>query len=161
MSTHSVIYIFVFYFLLNSSGISQSLEDDNIVHLDLRITSDHIELLNTKITEGRLKSLHQIKDFAKNNIYFEILSGKNQELYNSTIPNPLNRYIEYADEDGNLSQTKIVSDTALISIRLPYHREINRIDFYKITGDKLNKEFLNQNLQKIESITIDLKNEDE
>ncbi len=148
-------------FLLTNQGICQSIEHDKIVHLNLMITSDKIELLSTKITSGKLKSIHQENNFRKGNLYFEIFTSDHQEVYNSVVENPLTEYLESADENGNMSTIKVMRDTALILIRSPYHQAINQISFFKIPSNYSRSRVVHKELQKIESIKINLKKEDE
>ncbi|MEJ2658773.1 MAG: hypothetical protein P8012_16555 [Desulfobacterales bacterium] len=161
MRRNIIICILFVCFLLKSNGICQTSADENIVHLNLRITSNKIELLNTKITAGRLKSFHQKNNFSKNNIYFEIFADDGKRIYNSTIPNPFIRYLESADENGNISSVRIILDTAFVSIRIPYHPKINHVDFFKLSGENIENRLSANELQKIDSIVLNIKKEND
>lgn len=152
--------LFICYLYIDI-GICQPVQSDYIIHLDFKFTAGRIELVHTNITPGKLKSFHQQHNFTSDNIYYDILNATNKKIYYGTMSDPLVSYIEYGDENGNLNRTKVVLDSAVVSIRIPYYPEIQRIDFYEITGAPDKNAVSPQNLRKMESFIINLPKEDE
>jgi hypothetical protein len=131
-------------------------ENEGIINLTLKIKSSKIELLNLKVTTGKLKSIHRKINFNHEYIYIKAYLEEGELFYDNTILNPLINFVEYADTNGNFSNVLVEFDSITTLIRIPYHPDLRKIEFFEIfDADHSDSSFV-PNMKKIESIDLDL-----
>jgi hypothetical protein len=122
--------------VVNVGGFDQ----DSIQYLILKVFekngNEHVELVQTMITKGRLKkdidiSLHHIS--SGNPFICSILDNTEKVLNSFEFSNPLVEFVEYIDDNGMLQQKEIISTEKEFLVRIPYRKANTFLKLEKFT----------------------------
>jgi len=103
------------------------------IYIDNKFTNESVELINSIISEGKLKNeVNKKLELRENFILFSFLNAKREVIQLTTIDNPLNKSIEYVNEDKMLQMKKLDLKEAVFSLRMQYSNEISFIRIEKI-----------------------------
>lgn len=103
-----------------------------------------ISLINMIITEGKIKAeVNNSKIDKEGGFSYSLLSIDKQVISQTYIANPLNKTIEYVDNNGHLMKKDIRLDRAEFSLRIPLITDAKYLSF-----EKRNKQLLLINLRK-------------
>ena len=110
---------------------------DEILFLTLQITSEEITLIDSKVSQGKLKTPRT--ETYTNDIYFEVISKSENVLQGGGVDDPRIEIMEYEDPDnpGQLKHIEVVRDTANFVIRIQANQNLNHISFFRY--DELTK----------------------
>ncbi|RIJ46159.1 hypothetical protein D1614_19500 [Maribellus luteus] len=121
-----------------------------MVFLNCSISHDSIgqeykmDLIDKIITEGRVKQTTvNSKTYEQDNFRYCLLNKNYQIISFSYMPNPLDKTIEYVDENGLLGKRSIRLDSTQFSLRIPLATGSEFVSF-----EKDNKQLLLVDLNK-------------
>ncbi len=127
-----------------------SIDSSRLVFLTYSIaktdSSRKAELINKKITEGKLKNRKQnfIESPTVNDLKCSQLDANASELTSVFIKNPLIRIMESLNDSLSFSQQKIEQNRTLLSLRLQLHPKTEFISLSYITDSSNNTIELNK-----------------
>lgn len=129
-----------------ASSISISNDgDDKIIFLNYSIhikKKKKVELTNYIISEGKLKTNSERKiNPKKGDLKCTQLDSESREINHIYIEDPLNKSIEYVDDQGNLNRKQITLEDAIFTIRMQVSRnaKIIFIEEWDDTQSKLKR----------------------
>jgi len=105
------------------------------MYYDQDSDSTIIELINYKLVEGKLKQDNENHTYkGDGGLICSFITLQNELIKQITIENPLQKTVEYSDENGKLMKKKVSLDNAEFSIRISSPEEIRYIKFEKPSG---------------------------
>ena len=99
-------------------------------------------LVSKQVVEGKIKESHTIGQ-GRGDFSYRILNTKRQPISQKYMACPLDKDVEYVDEQGNLQRKYLRLNSAEVFLRLQLTPETHYIAF-----DKLGKQLLLINLRK-------------
>ena len=118
-----------------------------IIFLDMEISRDTltkestVKLLNKMVTDGRMKNLaHPDQQPGPGDLQCSFLSGAEQVLYTTPLPDPLANTLEYAAQTGELHTKTFHLPKATFSLRAPYYPGSTYLRIEQIQPDNQRKE---------------------
>jgi len=112
---------------------------DRIVFLTASLVYDSVSqehrmtLLSQNIVQGRLKSAvargHGRKDGREGELVYQILDQNLDLIDERYLPWPLEKSLEFVDEEGNLMRKQVHLDNSEVFLRLQLTPETRRVDF--------------------------------
>jgi hypothetical protein len=112
--------------LSKTSGRSgQSKSIPRIIFLNYSLAYDSLQqeyilrLLNKIITEGKLKNTIDSKNPVAGDLAYSVLDKDMQILYGNYVASPLERTVEYTDNNGRMGKKDIRLDSTQFSLRIP------------------------------------------
>ena len=105
--------------------------NDRIAFLDIRMVGGEMTLEGIEVVEGRLKIPRRL-NLRKGGLYCEVLDISGNRIFETVVPDPSRRRIEYADKEGRLHAQEVTVEDAFISIRIPYDESAHTIEIYRI-----------------------------
>lgn len=108
-----------------------------------------VNLVNRKITEGRIKNpVLKSRNPAIDDLEYIILDGEAQVLIRNFLQNPLRKDVEYVTPDGDLARQEIKLDSARFTIRLQLDPSARQIVMERYRGpDSKNIHLITTDLQ--------------
>lgn len=136
------IMVFMSYMESNQPDVSDFSNEENsspkIVFLDCSLTFDSVRqeynmsLVSKKIVEGKMKSeTINMEQQDKESFSYRIMNQKSQLISQTDLSWPLDRNIEYVDDQGYLQRKDIHLDSANVFLRFQLMPEMYYLAFYK------------------------------
>ena len=126
-----------------------------IAFVHVRVEKEVLVLEGVKVVEGAMKPPRKL-NLVEGHLYFEVLDVSGKRLFEGTVPDPSNRRLEYADEDGTLHSTTVELESAFFSVRIPFDTAAKNLKFYRIEIPGHGKTKLAKALEAFGSVTIEL-----
>ena len=119
----------VLCFFLSSLALAADTSNDRIVFLTLKFDKSSVQLVDSKIVPGHLKTN---RGPSRGEIQYELL-GDSGLLLQGAITDPLVQRLEYEDPDntGKILSKVIAWPEATITLRVPYSAAIKQLSFYR------------------------------
>ena len=126
-----------------------------IAFVHMRVEKGVLVLEGVKVVEGAMKHPRKL-NLVEGHLYFEVLDVSGKRLFEGTVPDPSNRRLEYADEDGTLHSTTVELESAFLSVRIPFDTAVKTLKFYRIQVPDYGKKKLAKAPEAFGSVTIEL-----
>jgi hypothetical protein len=126
-----------------------------IAFVHITIEKGALTLGGVKLVDGDMKRPRRL-DLSEDRLYFEVLDVSGKRLYEGTVPDPSNRRLEYADDDGTLHSTIVEVENAFLSVKIPFDAAAHTLRFYRIEAVGREKAKLAKAPEAFGSVTIEL-----
>ena len=135
--------VFIFAAIIAATVSAQSSKSnrnpDRIVFLTVSLVYDSVNqehrmtLLSQDVVQGKLKSSvamgHGRKDGRDGELVYQILDQNSNVIEQRYLPWPLEKSLEFVDEDNNLRRIQVHPESSEIFLRLQLTPETRRVDF--------------------------------
>ena len=133
----------IFFLASCHSSKKTKIENQNIEISDGKnyVMTVILEFHNTKESPVKIYDIITSEGFLKdgnvNNVnpaerYLSVFDFKDDTpRIKITFPDPLNKFVEFVDKDGNLGKKEINLETEVVSLRVNYSREISVLKIYE------------------------------
>lgn len=128
---------------------------DRIAFLNIRMVRGEPVLEGIEVVEGRLKIPKRLH-LGREKLYCEVKDAAGNRIFETVVPDPSVRRLEYVDGDGTLHSKIVTEDDAFISIRIPYDEAARTLEIYSIDTPPGGVE-LSKRARKIGTLTIDVR----
>ncbi len=115
--------------VLSGLALAADTSNDRIVFLTLKFDNSSVQLVDSKIVPGHLKTN---RGPSRGEIQYELL-GDSGLLLQGAITDPLVKHLEYEDPDntGKILSKVVAWPEATITLRVPYSAAIKQLSFYR------------------------------
>lgn len=119
------------------------------VEVDPTTSNRSARLINMTISNGSIKEgSRPSREPVPNDLVITLLDEENQVMHLEYIPDPLNRSVEFVDNDGNLGFKTIQSDRAQFFVRLQLEKDATSVMIEQFTAkDHQNVPLLTNQIQ--------------
>ncbi len=126
-----------------------------IAFVHVKVEKGVLVLDGIKVVEGAMKHPRRF-NLVEGHLYFEVLDVSGKRLFEGTVPDPSNRRLEYADQDGTLHSKNVEVESAFLSVRIPFDTAARTVKFYRIEVPDHGKAKLEKAPEAFGSVTIEL-----
>lgn len=126
-------WIALLLFEFNAGCRGWAEESPQILFLHLKLNGDAISLLESTVKPGRLKT--PVRSTKLGDLHLEIIGADGATLWDSTMPDPSVRRLDYADPEhpGRLKSKIVRTGDVEFNVRVPFYPQARKLTLQRLS----------------------------
>ena len=123
--------------------VTQKDDTDRMIFIKVKMENGTPTAIDYEILPGKVKT-PKVQSYKPNDLFFEVTSKEENVISEGTVADLSNNNYEYVDENGELKNVEVESNSTEVVVRVNYDERISIINLYKIPDNASLKKSKNE-----------------